>query len=231
MHKEVIESITEEDKVDKIDKEEKIDKEAENLLSALKKSKKIYIAALSVSSAIGLGAIISAVHFHVSFGVLLMALAVITYLAIVINMLYSIFGIAYSSYQGGMKITALYGKHREVIYIPDKIMLLTVTEIGDKAFTHESSKNIREIHLPKTLLKIGKSAFANLPALTDVYYEGSEAQWKKLSRLAPLEGVTLHFNSPIPRLEKKKKDKKVKNKKDKKSKNKTKAFTEVDSAQ
>ncbi|MBR0449376.1 MAG: hypothetical protein IIX30_00995, partial [Clostridia bacterium] len=99
MHKEVIESITEEDK------EEKVDKEAENLLSALKKSKKIYIAALSVSSAIGLGAIISAVHFHVSFGVLLMALAVITYLAIVINMLYSIFGIAYSSYQGGMKIT------------------------------------------------------------------------------------------------------------------------------
>ena len=213
MHKEVIESITEEDKVDK---------EAENLLSALKKSKKIYIAALSVSSAIGLGAIISAVHFHVSFGVLLMALAVITYLAIVINMLYSIFGIAYSSYQGGMKITALYGKHREVIYIPDKIMLLTVTEIGDKAFTHESSKNIREIHLPKTLLKIGKSAFANLPALTDVYYEGNEAQWNEISSLAPLENVTVHFNEPIPRLEKPKKNKKAKkikeNKKDKKDK-------------
>ena len=100
--------------------------------------------------------------------------------------------------------------------------MLTVTEIGARAFTHESSKSIREIHLPKTILKIGKSAFANLPALTDVYYEGNEAQWNEISSLAPLENVTVHFNEPIPRLEKPKKNKKAKkikeNKKDKKDK-------------
>ena len=113
-----------------------------------------------------------------------------------------------------MTVTALYGKEREVVYIPDRLMMMTVTEIGTRAFTHESSKSIREIHLPKTLLRIGTSAFANLPALTDVYYEGSSEEWAELSRLAPLENVTLHFNEPIPRLEvpekKKKQSKKTK---------------------
>ena len=67
-------------------------------------------------------------------------------------------------------------------------------------------------------MKIGKSAFASLPALTDVYYEGNEAQWTEISRLAPLKNVKIHFGEPIPRLEKPikaKKEKKIKNKKTK----------------
>ena len=196
--------------------------EEQKFLSSLKTVKKGYKIALAVSSIIALAAIISAVHFRASFGLLIMVFAIVTYLAIVINLLYSKLGIAYKSYHGGMTVTALYGKGREVIYIPDQVIMLTITEIGAKAFTHESSKSIREIHLPKTILKIGKSAFASLPALTDVYYEGTEAEWQEISSLAPLENVTLHFESPIPKLEKPKREKKAKkakeNKTDKKSK-------------
>jgi hypothetical protein len=188
--------------------------EEQKFLSALKAIKKRYIITLIITAAITLGAIICAVHYKVSLGLLLLILAVVTYLAIVINMLYTKLGIAYRSLHGGMTVTALYGKEREVVYIPDRLMMMTVTEIGTRAFTHESSKSIREIHLPKTLLRIGTSAFANLPALTDVYYEGSSEEWAELSRLAPLENVTLHFNEPIPRLEvpekKKKQSKKTK---------------------
>ena len=93
--------------------------------------------------------------------------------------------------------------------------MLSVTEIGNRAFTHNSSKSIREIHLPKTLQKIGKSAFASLPALTDVYFEGDEEEWERISRFAPLENVTMHFGEPIPRIEKPKKSKKIKKQKNK----------------
>ena len=182
--------------------------EEEKFLSALKFIKKGYLIALIITAAITLGAIICAVHYKVSLGLLFLILAVVTYLAIVINMLYSKLGIAYRSLHGGMTVTALYGKGREAVYIPEKLMMMTVTEIGTRAFTHESSKSIREIHLPKTLLRIGTSAFANLPELTDVYYEGSEEEWIELSRLAPLENVTMHFNEPIPKLEAPKKTKK-----------------------
>ena len=187
--------------------------EREKFLAALKTVEKGYLLAIVIAAAIAIGAIICAVHYQVLLGLLLMILAIVTYLAIVINLLYSKLGIAYRALHGGMTVTALYGKNREVVYIPDKLLMLTVTEIGTRAFTHESSKSIKEIHLPKTLLRIGTSAFAQLPALTDVYYEGSEEEWQKLSRLAPLENVTVHFGEPIPRLEKPKKEKRSKSKK------------------
>ena len=183
------------------------DYEARRFLSALKAIKKGYIWALIITACITAGSIVCAVHYRASVGILLLAFAVAVYLAIIINLLYSKLGIAYQAFHGGMTVTALYGKGREIIYIPDRVMLLTVTEIGTRAFSHESSKSIREIHLPKTLLRIGTSAFADLPALTDVYYEGSEEEWAEISRLAPLENVTLHFGEPIPRLEKRKRKK------------------------
>ena len=192
--------------------------EDQKFLSALKTVKKGYFCALAITAAIAVGAIVSAVHYRVSLGFLLLIFSVVTYLAIVINLLYSKLGIAYRSFHGGMTVTALYGKNREVVYIPDRLLFLTVTEIGTRAFTHESSKSIREIHLPKTLLRIGTSAFAKLPALTDVYYEGSEEEWNEISRLAPLENVTMHFGEPIPRLPIKEKKKKIKkSKKEKKN--------------
>lgn len=182
--------------------------EEKKFLAALETVRKGYITAIAVATAIAIGAIICSVHYQVLFGLLLLVLSAVTYLAIVINLLYSKLGVAYRAFHGGMTVTALYGKDREVVYIPDKVIMLTVTEIGTRAFTHESSKKIREIHLPKTILRIGTSAFARLPELTDVYYEGTEEEWNKISRLAPLENVTMHFEAPIPKLEKPKKKKK-----------------------
>lgn len=186
--------------------------EEQKFLNSLKKANKGYIWAIVIAGIIATAAIICSVHYRVSLGALLLVLSAVTYLAIVINLLYSTLGIAYKAYHGGMTVTAFYGKDRKIVYVPDKVMMLTVTEIGKKAFTHESSKSIKEIHLPNTLLRIGASAFAKLPALTDVYYEGSQEEWEKISELAPLENVTLHFNEPIPRIQKPKKEKRKKHK-------------------
>lgn len=186
--------------------------EEQKFLNSLKKANKGYIWAIVIAGIIATAAIICSVHYRVSLGALLLVLSAVTYLAIVINLLYSTLGIAYKAYHGGMTVTAFYGKDRKIVYVPDKVMMLTVTEIGKKAFTHESSKSIEEIHLPNTLLRIGASAFAKLPALTDVYYEGSQEEWEKISELAPLENVTLHFNEPIPRIQKPKKEKRKKHK-------------------
>ena len=198
--------------------------EEAKFLKALKDVKTGYICALVITALIIAGAICCAVLYKVSLGILLVILAIVTYTAIVGNLLYRKLGISYRALHGCLTVKELYGKGREVVYIPKRVIFLTVTEIGTRAFTHESSKSIREIRLPKTLLRIGTSAFAKLPALTDVYYEGSEEEWKEISRLAPLENVTMHFGEPIPDVTKPKKEKvKKTKKKDIKEENENKA--------
>ena len=192
------------------------EKELSNEAKFLKDLKDVkigYIWALVITALILGGAIACAVLFRVSLGALFMILAVVTYAAIVSNLLYKKLGISYRALHGCLTVKALYGRGREVVYIPKRVIFLTVTEIGTRAFSHESSKSIREIHLPNTLLRIGPSAFAKLPALTDVYYEGNEDKWNAISALAPLENVTMHFCEPIPELIKPKKEKKSKKEK------------------
>lgn len=187
------------------------DTEAE-YLKALADIKNGYRWTLVITLTLMAAAIACSVFYKVSIGLLVLVLAVVTYAAIVINLLYIKLGISYRAYHGCLTITALYGKERKTVYIPSRIINFTVSEIGTRAFTHESSKQIKRIYIPKSIIRIGTSAFARLHSLTDIYYEGSEEEWAELSRLAPLEDVTLHFNEPMPALPKKEK----KSKKDKK---------------
>ena len=177
---------------------------------------KLYLITVIAVFTVALAGIACAVLFKVSLGLLTVILSMIGYVATTMNILYNKLGIAYRMFHGCITVTELYGKNRETVYIPDRLLFCTVTEIGNKAFAHESSKSIREIHLPKTLIRIGSDAFSGLDSLTDVYFEGTEEEWLELSRLAPLgEAVALHFDSPLPMPEKK-----VKQKKEKKSKKK-----------
>lgn len=176
-------------------------------LKALCELRKGYIWTVVITLAIMAASIATALLYRAYMGLLILALAVIVYLVIAKNLAYSKLGISYRTLHGCLTVTELYGKNRETVYIPEKMMIFTVTEIGTRAFTHESSKSIKSIYIPKSILRIGTSAFARLHSLTDIYYEGSEEQWKEISRLAPLEDVTVHFECPMPRLEKKKNSK------------------------
>ena len=180
---------------------------------------KLYLTTVIIAFTVALAGIACAVLFKVSLGLLIVILSIIGYVAATMNILYNKLGIAYRIFHGCVTVTELYGKNRETVYIPDRLLFCTVTEIGDKAFAHESSKSIREIYLPKSLILIGNDAFSGLDSLTDVYFEGTEEEWLELSRLAPLdEAIALHFNAPLPMPEKK--VKKKKEKKEKKSKKK-----------
>lgn len=169
-------------------------------LKALYDVKIGYIWTVVITLALMAASVATALFYRVYLGLLILALAVIVYLAIAKNLTYSKLGISFRTLHGCLTVTNLYGKNRQTVYIPKKLMIFTVTEIGARAFTHESSKSIRNIYIPKSVIRIGSSAFARLHSLTDIYYEGSEEEWEILSRLAPLEDVTVHFGCDMPRL-------------------------------
>lgn len=67
-------------------------------------------------------------------------------------------------------------------------------EIGASAF--ESGSRLSTVTIPTSITKIGASAFSGCDNLTDVYYNGTEAQWKRVfigEHNEPLLNATIHF--------------------------------------
>ena len=70
-----------------------------------------------------------------------------------------------------------------------------ITHIGNYAFQYSGLKSI---HIPKSVINIGKAVFYECNSLTDVYYKGSEEDWKNIKieyANASLFGANIHYNS------------------------------------
>lgn len=69
-----------------------------------------------------------------------------------------------------------------------------VTSIDSNAFSGEA---ITSITIPVSIIEIGRRAFNNCSELTDVYYEGSEAEWNEIdinsTGNSALTGANIHF--------------------------------------
>lgn len=65
-----------------------------------------------------------------------------------------------------------------------------VTEIGEESFSY--CGNLVIVTLPASLLGIEKNAFVGCDNLTDIYYNGTLAQWKAIQGYQQLDGVILH---------------------------------------
>ena len=79
------------------------------------------------------------------------------------------------------------------VIIPDK-----VTSIGMQVFAY--CRSLQSITIPNSVTEIGESAFAYCDKITDVYYSGTEEQWKQIgiqSNNDPLLNATIHFAESI----------------------------------
>ena len=75
----------------------------------------------------------------------------------------------------------------------------SVKTIGDWAFAY--CRSLTSVTIPDSVTTIGDWAFYFVDSLKDVYYSGSEEQWKKISideYNEPLTNATIHYNSPLP---------------------------------
>lgn len=71
-----------------------------------------------------------------------------------------------------------------------------VTSIGPSAFA--SCQVMSSLTIPKSVTQIGMAAFSNCSSLKDIYFGGTEAEWKRIQIVPPLStAVTIHYSSHI----------------------------------
>ena len=63
----------------------------------------------------------------------------------------------------------------------------------------EGCSSLKTVYVPKSVTSIGEYSFYTCPALTDVYYEGNQEEWKKIPIVngsnQPIIRANIHFNS------------------------------------
>lgn len=161
----------------------------------LKTVSDFYLFTLIICGAVVVGGILLAVGSSVFVGLLVCISAILIYIAITSNLLYKFLGISYRSSTGQLTVTNLYGNGREEIWIPRRLIMLDVTEIGDNAFNHKSSASIVAVHLPSTLKVIGEKAFDGCDALTSIYFEGSTTEWEAIEKHTDLSSLNVIFEA------------------------------------
>lgn len=70
----------------------------------------------------------------------------------------------------------------------------SVTSIGNRAFHY--CKSLKSITIPNSVKSIGDDAFYSCNSLTDVYYDGSDEEWKEIDidyYDTALASATIHF--------------------------------------
>ena len=85
-------------------------------------------------------------------------------------------------------------KYLSHIDIPETYNEKAVTEIAYLGF--EDAQNLKSINIPNSVTTIGNSAFSSCSKLKDVYYTGSEEEWKAIigSNNDYLTYATIHYN-------------------------------------
>ena len=78
-------------------------------------------------------------------------------------------------------------------YIPVEVTITGGTTIPGQAF--EDNRYIETIHIPSTITSIEDKAFWGCSSLTDIYFDGTQAQWDAItigSNNSALTSATVH---------------------------------------
>ncbi len=115
-------------------------------------------------------------------------------------------GISYKTASGSLTVTRCRARYGDIFYIPSRLLWYDVETISDRAFFSPKAKNaeLHTIYIPKSIKHIGKDVFSSCESLSTVCFEGSRAEWEKVTKETDFSGFNMVFCAPFPTITKKK---------------------------
>ena len=146
-----------------------------------------------------------AVMFNVIVGASVAVSAAFFYKYTVDDRLKKSLGLSYKTAVGGLRLTCCKAVYGGVMWIPSRLLWHDVISIEASALRPTEKYTLTRIFLPRTLREISPDAFALCDTLKEIYFEGSEAEWRAIDGTDKLEGYSLLFDVKYPPIPKKKK--------------------------
>ena len=162
---------------------------------------------LVIMCTIGLGvAIFCAVTQDLMWAAVIAAVSIFFYVRFTGYTLDEQLGVSYKTASGSLTVTRCRARYGDIFYIPSRLLWYDVEAVSDKAFFSPKAKNaeLHTIYIPKSIKHIGKDVFSSCESLTTVCFEGSRAEWEKVTKETDFSGFKMEFCAPFPTITKKK---------------------------
>ncbi len=172
--------------------------------------KKFYAQLLAIIGAVMLGALAVAIFYSLPLGIIIAVVAALLYRFFVLDEMFKQLGIKYTGIVGGISITACEERYGDVLWIPSSLIFFDVTEISDRAFTNKADPALRCVFIPRSVKTIGENIFENITSVTEIRYEGTQEEWKKIEKKSDFSDLSIFFEAKYPPIPKKKKKQKNK---------------------
>ena len=169
------------------------------------KFKDFYLGIVILSFAGFMGAICVAIYKNLLWGALVAAGSFFIYVVLTSNELIERLGLSYKTSVGSLEITYGCKKYGDVFFIPSRLLWYDVERIGDRAFSSEKNKGLKEIYIPSSIKSIGKDAFVACSDLEAIRFEGSREEWEAVECESDLSHVEISFGAVFPAIPQKKK--------------------------
>ena len=170
-----------------------------------------YIKIVAASGAVVAASIPIALYLDLLIGIALAIFGAVFYMKFASNEMYNTLGLDYKTYTEGISITTCRARYGDVVWIPQGLAFFEVTRIEDRAFCTKHNAELRCVFLPRSLRSIGKDVFEGCNALEDIFFEGTEEEWKNVVNETDFSAFRLTFDAKYPPITKNKKKKKPKN--------------------
>lgn len=173
----------------------------ERYLSSLSSFSRTYWFLVACVGVIVLFSVVVAIVWQISLGLLSGIAGAVLYEYFKRDAFRTHLGMRVKIENGGLSVTSLHAKGKEMLYLPEALVGWQIRELGEGAMGAKRNENLTVLYLPASLRRIEKGAFDGCPALSEIRFAGSRDAFEKIACDADLSGITLSFGVKYPKKE------------------------------
>ncbi len=156
---------------------------------------RLILAAVFVACAVG---VTLAAVYDVIVGMCISICGAIGYSFFASDEIFKRIGIRHKHIQGSAHVTEAAATYGSTLIIPSRLAFADVTQICDGAFDKEENAELACVYIPKSVTRIGNNPFGEHAHPTQIKYEGSQADWKRIEGTESLSELDICFDVPAP---------------------------------
>ncbi len=164
----------------------------------MRRHEQSYLTLVIIIGAIMAMAIVVAVVANVLVGLSIAIVAAFAYEHFKKNAMRRILRLSYAAVTEGLCVTLLSANGEAELYVPDRLIGLRVTALGNAPFATVGNESVTALYLPSTLTTVGKDVFSGLDSLESICFEGSRDAWEHIAGINAFADIPVTYDVPYP---------------------------------